>query len=201
MNLKTKGILFVISSPSGGGKTTIVNNIIKKHNSITKSVSTTTRKKRIGEKNGCDYFFVSKEDFLKQKDNMLEYAKVFENYYGTSKIEVERSISQNIDVICTIDVQGAKIISEKIKNIKIFILPPSIDELAIRLLKRGKDSEEQIKKRLDMAKKEISESYKYDYIVINSSIQKTINQITNIIKSERLKTSRQNLLPDFIKKL
>lgn len=180
-----KGVFVVISGPSGVGKDTIVNRIINDGLGIY-SVSMTTRNMREGEVNGKDYFFLSKEEFLDniKKDNLFEYAIYNNNYYGTPKNFVFNNINNGKNVIAIIDVQGAMKIENKYSDaLSIFIMPPNFEELERRLINRGTDSMDNIKKRLEIAKKEISYSNKYDYIIINDNMEKTIDEIENIIKS------------------
>ena len=181
-----KGSLIVISSPSGAGKTTITKKLVSAKKNIVLSISVTTRKPRINEVNKKDYFFVSKKKFneLIKKNSFLEYAKVFDNYYGTLKKNVLRNIKQNKTTILDIDWQGARQIKKKLAKYTntIFILPPSIKELKNRLLKREKNYQF-IKKRMSKAKKEIMHWKEYDYVVVNDNLTKCLNTIRSIIKS------------------
>lgn len=180
-----KGIFVVISGPSGVGKDTIVRRLINDGIGIY-SISMTTRKRRKGEIDGKDYFFLSKNEFLDniKKDNLFEYAIYNNNYYGTPKDFVFNNINNGKNVIAIIDVQGTmKIESKYSDTLSIFIMPPSFDELEKRLINRGTDSVDNIKNRLKIAKKEISYSDKYDYIVVNEDIEKTIDEIKYIINN------------------
>ena len=180
-----KGIFVVISGPSGVGKDTIVRRLINDGIGIY-SISMTTRKRRKGEIDGKDYFFLSKNEFLDniKKDNLFEYAIYNNNYYGTPKDFVFNNINNGKNVIAIIDVQGTmKIESKYSDTLSIFIMPPSFDELEKRLINRSTDSVDNIKKRLEIAKKEISYSDKYDYIVVNEDIEKTIDEIKHIINN------------------
>ena len=180
-----KGIFVVISGPSGVGKDTIVRRLINDGIGIY-SISMTTRKRRKGEIDGKDYFFLSKNEFLDniKKDNLFEYAIYNNNYYGTPKDFVFNNINNGKNVIAIIDVQGTmKIESKYSDTLSIFIMPPSFDELENRLINRGTDSVDNIKNRLEIAKKEISYSDKYDYIVVNEDIEKTIDEIKHIINN------------------
>lgn len=180
-----KGIFVVISGPSGVGKDTIVRRLINDGIGIY-SISMTTRKRRKGEIDGVDYFFISKNEFLDniKKDNLFEYAIYNNNYYGTPKDFIFNNINNGKNVIAIIDVQGAMKIESKYSDaLSIFIMPPSFDELEKRLINRGTDSVDNIKKRLEIAKREISYSDKYDYTIINDDMAKTINEIKIIIKN------------------
>ncbi|SNZ10272.1 guanylate kinase [Persephonella hydrogeniphila] len=194
-----KGELFVLSSPAGGGKTTIANSLIKEIPNLKRVVTCTTRKPRPNEKNGVDYFFLSKDEFEERikKGDFLEYAVVHGNYYGTPRKEVEEELSKGYDLILVIDVQGMRQIKKNKQDvITVFILPPSIEELVRRMKKRG-DSEEEIKKRLETAKKEIPAWKEYDFVVINDILEEAKEKIKQIILVQRLKSSRFN--PDVIK--
>ena len=181
-----KGSLIVISSPSGAGKTTITKKLVAAKKNIVLSISVTTRKPRINEVDKKDYFFVTKKKFneLIKKNSFLEYAKVFDNYYGTLKKNILKNIKQNKITILDIDWQGARQIKKKLAKYTntIFILPPSIKELKNRLLKREKNYQF-IKKRMSKAKKEIMHWKEYDYVVVNDNLTKCLNVIRSIIKS------------------
>ena len=191
---KKKGAFIVISGPSGVGKNTIADILIDKGYGIY-SVSMTTRGIREGEKDGRDYFFVSKEEFDKniEEGNFLEYAKYGDNYYGTLKSYVFDNIDNSTNVIAVVDIQGGVNI-EKIfpEAVLIFIMPPSFEELEKRLRGRGTDSEEAILKRLDIAKKEMDFSSHYDYVVINNTVDECINEIINIIDKEVIKINEDH---------
>lgn len=182
-----KGKLIIISGPSGSGKSTIREQIVKNNKNIWYSISMTTRKPRINEKNEIDYYFVTKEEFLKEieNNNFYEYAEVYKDiYYGTPKNKVKEMLNKGYDVILEIDVDGALQIKEQDKDaILIFIMPPSIEELKNRLENRKTDSKEKIKERLDKALYEISFKDKYDYIVLNDNIDKAVKELENIIKN------------------
>lgn len=184
-----KGKLIIISGPSGSGKSTIRENIIKTNKNIWYSISMTTRKPRINEKNNVDYYFVTKEEFKKQikNNNFYEYAEVYKDiYYGTPKTKVLEMLNKGYDVILEIDVEGALNIKKQDKNaILIFIMPPSIKELQKRLETRHTDTKDKIKERIDKALYEISFKDKYDYIVLNDNIENATNKINEIIKHEK----------------
>ncbi len=187
-----KGELIVLSAPAGGGKTTLANLLLSEIPNLVKITTCTTRKPRPGEVNGVDYFFLSKEEFEKkiEEGECLEYALVHGNYYGTPKSEVIKEINKGNDVLLIIDVQGMRQIKKNFNNVTaIFIIPPSFDELIRRMKKRG-DTEEEIKKRLETAKKELKAWKEYDFIVINDILDRAKEDLKSIILSSRLKTSR-----------
>ena len=200
-----RGVVLVISSPSGAGKTTICKKIINSIKDVSLSVSVTTRKKRISEFDGKDYFFKSKDDFFKmiKNDEFVEYAEVFGNYYGTLKSEILKKIENGIDVILDIDWQGTRQIQKYIPNdvVKIFVLPPSIKELEYRLGNRASENKDDFLKRMSEAKKEISHYDEYDFIIINEDVHVAVNSITSILFAERLKKYRQKIIPIFVNKL
>lgn len=186
-------MLIVISGPSGSGKGTIIKEVMKKIPDLIYSVSYTTRPKREGEIEGKDYFFISKDEFEKliDEDFFIEWAKVYDYYYGTGKEFVLNNLNDNKDVILEIEIQGAKKIREiydKKNVIFIFIAPPDFKELEKRIMNRKRgETEEEIKKRMNFAKKEIEESKNYDYIITNDNINKAVKKIVNIINKERRK--------------
>ncbi|UIP91945.1 guanylate kinase [Wolbachia pipientis] len=191
MTVKNEGILLILSSPSGAGKTTISEKLLEQSTDLVMSVSMTTRKPRPGEVNGKDYFFVTEEKFheLCKAGQMLEYAKVFENFYGIPKDFIEQNLSSGISVLLNIDWQGAfhlfEILREKV--VSVFILPPSMEELRLRLQKRNSDDVSEIERRLSEAQKEISKSNKYDYVIFNDDLDKSVEEIKSIISKEMLK--------------
>ena len=203
--INKEGVLLVISSPSGTGKTTICKKLLEYDKNIHLSVSVTTRKKRKNEVEGIDYYFRTKKDFLnlKSQNSFIENALVFENYYGTLKSEVLEQLENGIDVLIDIDWQGTRQITQAMKGnlIKIFLLPPSIDELKKRLSKRNSDSIKEINFRMSKALKEIKHFDEYDYVLVNDNLENTFQKIVKIIEAERLKLSKQLYLSDFVKKL
>ena len=203
--IKKEGVLLVISSPSGTGKTTICKKLLEYDKNIHLSVSVTTRKKRKNEVEGIDYYFRSKKDFLnlKSQNSFIENAFVFENYYGTLKSEVLKQLENGIDVLIDIDWQGTRQITQAMKGnlIKIFLLPPSIDELKKRLSKRNSDSIKEINFRMSKALKEIKHFDEYDYVLVNDNLDDTFQKIVKIIEVERLKLPKQLYLSDLVKKL
>ena len=194
---KEKGTLFIISAPSGAGKSSLIAALMQRFNlddSMRLSVSHTTREPRPGESNHVSYHFVSHCEFeeLIARDAFYEYAKVFDNYYGTSREIVEGWINEGKDVFLDIDWQGARLIKEQSPDAKtVFILPPSLEELKTRLQKRGQDSDEVIKKRMDKAKREISHYGEYDYIIVNDNFDESICALRSIVLAHRHEKARQ----------
>ena len=200
-----KGLLLIISSPSGAGKTTICKKLIDEVDNINLSVSVTTRKKRKDEIEGEHYFFKNEDEFrvLLKENQFLEHANVFGCLYGTLKKEVVLKIKKGIDVIVDIDWQGTRQIEKQLPEdiVKVFILPPSMKELENRLGKRASENRENFKKRMSEAKKEISHYKEYDFVIVNNDLQKAVDQIKLILFSERLRCHRQLTINDTIKKL
>ena len=196
LKVKTKGILIVISSPSGAGKTTITKHLVNKIPNVKLSVSLTTRKPRSGEVNGIDYKFVSLKDFKEKvkKKLFLEHAKVFDNYYGTLKSQIIIDLKKGKNILLDIDWQGARQIKKKFTKdlISIFILPPSLKELKRRLSKREK-SKTFINKRMSKAKREIMHWSEYDYAVVNDNLKNCLSKIQNIISNHVLKPHMQTI--------
>jgi guanylate kinase len=190
---KRQGILFILSAPSGAGKTTLINGLRSVYPEIKLSVSCTTRARRIGEVNGRDYHFITARQFASMKDRgkFAEWAKVHDFLYGTLRQPLDRSIGSGSDMILDIDVQGAR----KIKRIysqavSVFLLPPSWGELQRRLVLRGTDGQNTIRRRLTNARREIQEIIKYDYYVVNRDVEGAIEALKSIVEAERAKTSR-----------
>ena len=202
---KKKGVMLVLSSPSGAGKSSICKSLMSLDKNLSLSVSTTTRKKRPNEKSGEDYIFVSTEEFenMLSNNNFLEYANVFDNYYGTVKSLVDNKINNGQDLIFDIDWQGAQQLREKMREnvVSIFILPPSKKELERRLKSRGQDSDEVVKKRMDGASAEITHWAEYDYVIINEDLNKSVNAVLGILKAERIKRIRQVGLAEFVRSI
>ncbi|MBQ9246065.1 guanylate kinase [bacterium] len=183
-----KGNLYIIAGCSGVGKGTLLNLFLQQNPNIKLSISATTRSPREGEKDGVNYFFVSKEDFKKSVDNneFLEWAEFSGNYYGTKKSFVEKTLSQGIDLILEIEVQGAKQVKEKMPEaISIFIMPPSIEELEARLRGRHTESEEAIQKRLHQVNREIEAGKNFDYKIVNDKLEQALSDMQAIFQQER----------------
>ena len=205
MKLNRRGTMVVLSSPSGAGKTTLTKQILNTSRNILMSVSATTRQPRPGEVDGEDYIFLSKSKFSEMIDNdeFLEYAKVFDNFYGTPRAPVETALARGFDIVFDIDWQGAQQLTQAAANdlVKIFILPPNMRELENRLRSRAQDSDDVIARRMSKSENEISHWAEYDYIIINEDISEAIEELTTIVNAERMKRPRQPWLGSFIKKL
>ena len=177
--------IFVISSPSGGGKTSLIKKLLgdPRSEGTVLSISHTTREKRLNEKDGVDYFFTDKKSFEDKikKNDFLEYAMVFDNYYGTSQETVNTLVSQGKTVILELDWQGAKQVKSKVPCYLIFLLPPSIDDLKKRLIDRNLDESEIIEKRINEAKNEISNSEIYDFLIFNDNFEMALQDLKSII--------------------
>ena len=203
MKLNRRGILFVLSSPSGAGKSSIAKNILRMDKNIRLSVSYTTRKKRKDEIKGRDYFYISIKEFKdKIKSNyFLEWAKVFDNYYGSPRNLIQDEIYNGMDVLFDIDWQGTQQLSENdgFDLVSIFILPPSKKALETRLKTRAQDTTFEVIKRMSQATDEISHYMEYSYIIVNDDLEKASNQVLSILNAERLKRKRFINLNDFIK--
>lgn len=196
-----KGILFVISGPSGVGKGTIKDAVLKKINDVQLSISATTRGPRTGEVDGRDYFFIDPAAFEQLRDDnlLLEWAKVYNNFYGTPRQFVDQNINQGKDVMLEIDIQGALQVKEKMpEGVFIFIAPPSLEELACRLMARGKDSAESIALRLAACKWEMEQMKHYDYVVLNQELNSAVDMVCSIITAERCKIKNCNVGCDLI---
>jgi guanylate kinase len=200
-----RGLMLVLSSPSGAGKTTLSRRLLEADSEIDMSVSATTRKPRPGEVEGKDYYFLSTEDFgiMRNRDDFLEHAKVFGNYYGTPREPVENALAQGRDVLFDIDWQGTQQLDETAQDdlVKVFILPPSAQELERRLEKRAQDPAEVVAERMAKASDEISHYQEYDYIIINENIDKAFAELQAILLAERLKRRRLTGLSNFVKQL
>lgn len=200
-----RGMMLVLSSPSGAGKTTISRKLLDRDSNLTMSVSATTRPRRLGEEDGRDYYFVDLTEFnlMVNRQELLEHAKVFGNYYGTPVEPVERALAAGRDVIFDIDWQGAQQVAEKARQdlVSVFILPPSTDELDRRLHRRAQDPEEVVAARMAKASDEMSHYAEYDFIIINRDVEESVAQVEAIITAERLRRQRLVGLADFVKHL
>jgi guanylate kinase len=203
--IQRRGLMLVLSSPSGAGKTTISRKLLSLERSLTMSVSATTRPMRPGEREGIDYHFVEIAAFRSMIDrkDFLEHAKVFDNYYGTPKGPVEAALRRGQDVLFDIDWQGTQQVAQAARDdlVSVFILPPSTQELEQRLKSRAQDSAEVVARRMAKAADEMSHWAEYDYIVVNRDIEASVTQVRSILTAERLKRQRQVGLPEFVKGL
>ena len=191
--MKKKGMIIIVSAPSGAGKTSICDALIKSDKNIVYSVSTTTREPRKGEKNGREYYFTDDGTFKKmvKKNLFVEWAKVHDHFYGTSKKVLEQTINKGKDILLDIDVQGAVKIKKQYKDaLMIFITTPTLKILKERLIKRNKDSMDVIKTRLENAKKELTYLPKYDYLILNDKLDESIEKAKSVICAERLSIKR-----------
>lgn len=197
----SKGILFVLSAPSGAGKTTLCRALEKKHARVRYSVSCTTRRPRPGEINGRDYLFLTEEEFKRRikAHEFLEWALVHDHYYGTLKKTVLDFVKNGFDVVKDLDTQGALALKEKMpETVIIFVTPPTSDALEIRLRSRAQDDEKTILKRLANARKEMTFLPRYDYLVINNNLEEAIDDLSAILRAEHRRIER---LPGEVKKL
>jgi len=200
-----RGLMLVLSSPSGAGKTTLSRKLLDEDKDVMLSVSVTTRKIRPGEKDGRDYHFIDRKRFdaLIEKCELLEWAEVFDNYYGTPAKPVMDALAAGRDVLFDIDWQGTQQLSDKARNdlVTVFVLPPSIPELERRLHTRAQDDYETIHRRMAKAADEMSHWAEYDYVVINRDVAQAFDDVKAILSAERLKRERQPGLYDFARGL
>jgi guanylate kinase len=204
-NIQRRGLMLVLSSPSGAGKTTLSRKLLASDASVTMSISTTTRAPRNGEEEGKDYFFVSPSMFTQMAEGgaFLEHALVFGNHYGTPKEPVMLALARGRDVLFDIDWQGTQQLRQQAGDdlVSIFVLPPSHDELERRLRARAQDAEDVVQARMAKANNEISHWAEYDYVVINDDLDSTLEKIRTILDAERMKRGRQTGIAEFARKL
>jgi guanylate kinase len=195
--------MLVLSSPSGAGKSTLARNLLERDGDITMSVSATTRTRRSGEKDGVDYHFVSAKKFIEMRDadELLEWAEVFGNHYGTPRVAVEKELDGGRDVLFDIDWQGTQQLHGKRAGdmVRVFVLPPSAHELEERLQRRAQDSAEVVAKRMAGAANEIVHYAEYDYVIVNRDVEESVAQLVAILVAERLRRERQIGLSDFVR--
>jgi guanylate kinase len=200
-----RGLMLVLSSPSGAGKTTLTRLLRDEEPSLTLSVSVTTRKRRPSEVDGVHYRFIEVAEFeaLRERGDLLEWAEVHGNFYGSPRREIERALAAGKDILFDIDYQGAMQVRQKAPDdvVSIFILPPSIPELRRRLDRRAEDSADVIERRLAAARTEIDRWRDYDYVLVNDDLDRTFARLRAILSAERLKRERQVGLPDFVEGL
>jgi len=194
-NMSSKGLLIVVSGPSGAGKGTICKKLLEHNSQIKVSISSTTRLPRIGEADGVNYFFIDKDKFEGMIDNndFLEYASVYDNYYGTPRQYVMNNLESGNDVLLEIDIVGALQIKERFKDaVFVFILPPSLEELKNRIVGRGTESILDIEKRYGAAISEIEQVIKYDYAVVNDDLARAVQDIESIMRAEKCRVLRKH---------
>ena len=200
-----RGLMLVLSSPSGAGKTTLSRKLLDEDKGVTLSVSVTTRKMRPGEKDGRDYHFIDRKrfDVMADKGELLEWAEVFDNYYGTPAKPVMNALAAGRDVLFDVDWQGTQQLRDKARNdlVSIFVLPPSIPELERRLKTRAQDDYETIHRRMAKAADEMSHWQEYDYVVINHNLDQAFADVAAILAAERVRRDRQVGLSDFVRGL
>ncbi|MQB08894.1 MULTISPECIES: guanylate kinase [Agrobacterium] len=205
VTIARRGLMLVISSPSGAGKSTIARNLLEKDKNISLSVSVTTRPRRQSEIEGIHYHFISKRDFERLRDNeeLLEWAEVHGNFYGTPRDPVEIAMAAGRDMLFDIDWQGAEQLQDKMKAdvVSIFILPPTMTELQSRLHRRAEDTEEVIKTRLVNSRAEIEHWRDYDYVILNDDLQAAFEAVEAIVKAERVRRDRRHGMFDFVRAL
>jgi guanylate kinase len=205
VEIARRGLLLVMSSPSGAGKTTLSRMLLASDPRISLSVSVTTRPPRPGEIDGKDYHFITSTAFARMRDagELLEYAEVFGNFYGTPRKPVEQALQQGRDVLFDIDWQGTQQLAQAMEDdlVRIFILPPSAEELRVRLIRRAQDSAATVAKRMAEAPREISHWPEYDYVIVNENVNEASAQIAAILTAERLRRRRQTGLTDFVRNL
>ena len=200
--LGRRGLMLVMSSPSGAGKTTIARELLKRDSEIAMSVSATTRAPRPGEKEGKDYFFVTEEEYQRMvaAGEFLEHAKVFNNYYGTPRAAVDQELKAGHDVLFDVDWQGTQQLRENARDdlVSIFVLPPSTDELARRLTERAQDSDDVVSNRMSKASDEMSHYIEYDYIIVNHDVEVSVESVRAVLEAERMKRERVVGLHEFV---
>ena len=203
--IERRGLMFVLSSPSGAGKTTLTRRLLEQDPGVQMSVSVTTRPPRRGETDGVDYHFIdaARFDAMVAKGDLLEAAQVFDHRYGTPRAPVELALAQGRDVLFDIDWQGTQQLREKALNdvVSVFILPPSVTELERRLHTRAQDSDEVIRHRMMKASDEMSHWAEYDYVVVNTDLDDAFAKVTAILSAERVKRHRQIGMSDFVRGL
>ncbi len=203
--IQRRGLMLVLSSPSGAGKSTISRQILETDPEIAMSISVTTRPRRPGEVDGRDYHFIDTEAFnlMVNRGELLEHAKVFDHYYGTPRAPVEEALAAGRDVLFDIDWQGTQQLAESARDdlVRVFILPPSTTELERRLKSRAQDPPDVVSRRMAKAADEMSHYFEYDWVIVNRDLSESLSQVRAILTSERLRRRRQTGLSEFVKAL
>jgi guanylate kinase len=204
--LKRRGLLLILSSPSGAGKSTLTRNLVREDRGIRLSISVTTRAKRPSEINGVHYIFiesVAEFEDMRDRGDLLEWAQVHGNHYGTPRKPVEQALARGEDTMFDIDWQGTRQIVEKMRSdvVSVFILPPSMTELKARLERRAEDTPDVIERRLRNARDEIAQWDAYDYVLVNDDLDRTFGELKSILAAERLRRERQVDLAEFVEGL
>ena len=204
-SIARRGLMLVLSSPSGAGKTTISRLLLQSESDLSMSISVTTRQPRPAEQDGKDYFFISEPHFhaMVADKALLEHARVFDNYYGTPRAHVEKELGRGRDVLFDIDWQGTQQLAANARQdlVSIFVLPPSLMELARRLRERAQDSEDVVKRRMARAADEMSHWPEYDYAIVNHDIEESLTKVKAILAAERLRRMRQTGLVEFVNRM
>jgi guanylate kinase len=202
IKMRRRGVMLIVSSPSGAGKTTISRLLLEREPGLTMSVSATTRPRRPSEVSDRDYHFIDRGEYdrMVERNEFLEHAEVFGNGYGTPRAPVDKALAEGRDILFDIDWQGTKQVAQSARAdmVSVFILPPSFEELERRLRTRAQDSAEAIAKRMAKAADEMSHWHEYDYIVINDDVERSVNQVQSILTAERVKRDRQLDLAPFV---
>jgi guanylate kinase len=205
LQIARRGLLYIVSSPSGAGKTTLARRLLAADSNLTMSVSVTTRPPRPGERDGVDYHFADRDHFevMKSRGDLIEWARVFDNHYGTPRAPIEAALHEGKDILFDIDWQGAQQLSEKMPGdvVRVFVLPPTARVLEDRLRSRAQDPPEVVARRMAAASSEISHWPEYDYVIVNSDIEQSVGAAHAILAAERLKRARQLGLSDFVRDL
>lgn len=205
MKLQRRGVMFVLSSPSGAGKSSLARLLLQEENNVELSVSVTTRKRRMSEIEGQHYFFVDEADFhkLAKQGDLLEWAEVHGNFYGTPRQPVEKALSAGRDILFDIDYQGTEQLYEKLPQdlVRVFILPPSMRELKNRLVRRAEDSSDVIAQRLAKGRNEIEQWRNYDYVIVNEDLDQSFHAVRSILGAERRRRQRLTGMEKFVSEL
>ncbi len=204
-SIARRGLMLVLSSPSGAGKTTISRALLERDPMLEMSVSVTTRPRRPGEKEGRDYYFIDPTEFslMRNRQELLEHAKVFDHYYGTPRTPVEDAIARGRDIVFDIDWQGTQQLKQTARDdlVSVFILPPSTSELERRLQTRARDPKDVVARRMAKVVDEISHWAEYDYIIVNRDVDESVRNVEAIVTAERLRRERQVGITDFVARL